>query len=1036
MTEYVNVGGQYIASDSPAARVAAGIGYGASPNVPSGSQQGTTIGERWAAQFKNENPISTGSRWAVQYEKPKQETETLNVNQATLNTLKVNAEKIQETEAAQKEYTKQYAKATTRDPSDPFGYYKDVAYQVGRPALNVETLELTGYANMTGYKPGESPKERVIGSIIGARMTPEQVMRITPGGYVRNPVTGGSEYRGGSEYPFPETREKGPSQETLDIMGEAINISQNMGLNVLKSGNWTGNPIFSFSKETQEAMNKSIGISQDISLNLLKYGTWTRPSAEQEFDMLHPEAGKLQAPSQEPLLGVGMTQTVSAEIDKFFSPSIAYTSKMGLPSIIPEKAKELFKFTMVGMVTLPIDIITGLPKTGSRAIERTLAVTPPISFLPGMEKVRFEGLEETKVGFTEMGSAALEDPLTFAVQMIGFSFGSSILMAGLASNKIPKPTFTSIKYEKVFPEQAEYRYTGAGVEWLGKAQPVIGLNNLRPVLGTPKLNVEGVMKIPTPFSPIENAILRPALTEYSKMLKALPEGEVFARARLFSGERVEMLGYIKGTGGIGDMELRFKTGMESYTYLYSQKYPTQTQASLKEAILASDRFMGNVKASKKIVSILREEGTTVKIGGSVAQYTWLGKEMWRPTGDIDLYYSKDPALLAKRFVKELNTIYGEGTLRIAEGKSSLVEIDVGGGKFIHAFDIHRMQGEPVVSGAESRLLNPTYVGYGYKVDLPVITSEGFREMGLREQAGRKLTSTLMTREFGFSPEAHRLKDVGDYLNILHSKGGAELAGRFESTIPLDIMKSFGKPETKVFVPYKESSYGGGIKKVAPVLSMSRAGISSPSDSVSTALSRLASTVSARASPRSTSTLISLSDNISRSLVSSHLPRSSGISFRVSRSLSSEVSRSLSLASNVSSSLASSSRASSVPRSLLSSLSASPSRSISSLSSSASSSLYSSLSSEYPSISPPMSPSLSFSSFSSIFGFGQGPPIRMGMPMGNFFTKKLFKEKIFAGKEYRYTPSVAAVMEGISSSKMPRSTISGLNLRPVIRGRRS
>jgi hypothetical protein len=71
---------------------------------------------------------------------------------------------VQEAQAA---YAREYSKVAIPNPLDPLGYYKEVAYLPGRPALNLETLGFTGYGADVG--------EQIIGSIAGQHLLPEQV---------------------------------------------------------------------------------------------------------------------------------------------------------------------------------------------------------------------------------------------------------------------------------------------------------------------------------------------------------------------------------------------------------------------------------------------------------------------------------------------------------------------------------------------------------------------------------------------------------------------------------------------------------------------------------------------------------------------------------------------------------------------------------------------------------------------------------------------------------------------------------------------
>jgi len=74
---------------------------------------------------------------------------------------------IAQVQEAQAAYAREYSKVAIPNPLDPLGYYKEVAYMPGRPALNLETLVMTGYGADVG--------EQIIGSIAGQHLLPEQV---------------------------------------------------------------------------------------------------------------------------------------------------------------------------------------------------------------------------------------------------------------------------------------------------------------------------------------------------------------------------------------------------------------------------------------------------------------------------------------------------------------------------------------------------------------------------------------------------------------------------------------------------------------------------------------------------------------------------------------------------------------------------------------------------------------------------------------------------------------------------------------------
>jgi hypothetical protein len=263
-------------------------------------------------------------------------------------------------------------------------------------------------------------------------------------------------------------------QQQGKVIEEAFGISQAIGLNLIRSGSWTGVPQ---QKSTAQQ-------------------TKTTPlTAEQQFDILHPGYWQSVTGSSQttPTLGIGMTQKTFQNIDEFFAPSIAHTSKQGIPAILPEAGKEIFKGG-IGLVTGPVDILTGLPQTGGRAVERVLAVTTPYGLLPQGQKAREEGVADIGKGFISIGSAAISNPVAFFGQALG---GSMVLgLAGSSLVKTKAEGEVNAVVMKTAPEGTDITNLVA-VE--GKYNVETSIGGVR-VAGK-KINIEGLqssVELPTP----------------------------------------------------------------------------------------------------------------------------------------------------------------------------------------------------------------------------------------------------------------------------------------------------------------------------------------------------------------------------------------------------------------------------------------------------------------------------------------------------------------------------------------------------------
>ncbi|MCX6775878.1 MAG: hypothetical protein NT130_03470 [Candidatus Micrarchaeota archaeon] len=1010
----------------------------------------------------------------------------------------------------QSEYLRQREKVTKENPNDPMGYFKDVAYQQGKPAMNLESMKGTGYANMT-FKDASgkqvSWRDQTIDWIAGQYMTPEQIMRISPGGLVRNPITRDSEYRGGSESVFPTNNQIIPSKETLEIMETAIGISQGIGLDLLR----------------MKIMRDATGISQGIGLNLIKYGNWMKTTTTKSsldvisetisesdiilnawgwnYKNINTLGGKTAV-----FVAIGLEDMMSSikgliEVTTplgSFSEAVRETKgfreNMNLqtslnvgvypayytwthPGEVSTGVSMLLGTTMPVRMALKSMASWGLTMTATGEGFKVITGQPAFSNMKEMS-VEFwaggtSGLMATFVG-SQMGSAFKIVPrgdIIGTVGELGKRMGAGAVTLGSASGVYTsseqmlfkmQPNYREIGgsmligmglgvafagasygYERAFksgllpvgslerneiwqtsyatgePVTTQRVWSGLSFQW-GNKVSAIGIETGSAAggritrfsffKGIPKIETEGFVNFnplemkPVDYSLYETKMLKGPMEEYRMKIDVRMGGEMWTMPKIRQAEILhaagneKMLGYMYAMEGHWTEMYELERAIGEKSYTFAQTKPAST---VKE-VLGSIELFQKEGATDIIYNTLKSERSGLILFGSAEQKLMMGGKMWVSPHDIDIK-ALNPEDLANKLVKSLKPIYGKD-IRISAESTSLVEIRASSsGEFVHAFDIHSIYGY----GEELR--PGLYVGWGKFEQAPQLTREGFFVDTLENQAIRKGVSSLTPREAGFLPDAHRLKDIGHLLNIGEFKGKGDLVAQFKRLVPEPILKEWGTGKG-TFVKM-------GNLYVTPSVS--------PLSRIGAILSEIGSSSSGR---RSTNSLLSsLSSDIFKSSDSS-------IASSVSKSFFSSISRdsastSGSASASLSYLLSGSSASSSISRSLLRSLSSassSYSQSRSSLSSSASSSL-SSLSSS--------SSSSSSSSLSSLLGSGKSPPIKLDFP-GTFFTKNLFKEKIFSSKKFKYTPSLAASMEGIFSSKMPKSTISGLNLRPVVKRRKS
>ena len=116
-----------------------------------------------------------------------------------------------------------------------------------------------------------------------------------------------------------------------------------------------------------------------------------------------------------------------------------------------------------------------------------------------------------------------------------------------------------------------------------------------------------------------------------------------------------------------------------------------------------------------------------------------------------------------------NKYEGPGKVFVEGDKttSTLISTDKG-----HLFDIH-----DTTTGAGYGS-NKLAFGFGQEAR---VKFEGFKQTSTSEQSTRKMASVFTFREQGFAPEAHRVKDVADYINTERELTNRLSGGTKEST---------------------------------------------------------------------------------------------------------------------------------------------------------------------------------------------------------------------------------------------------------------
>lgn len=366
-------------------------------------------------------------------------------------------------------------------------------------------------------------------------------------------------------------------------------------------------------------------------------------------------------------------------------------------------------------------------------------------------------------------------------------------------------------------------------------------------------------------------------------------------------------------------------------------------------------------------------------------------------GDIDLQLKVGDAASAAKAKSLAAQLKAAGEpVRISRQTPTLIE-SFKSGKWSHAVDIHSID-QPLDADI------PLEQAWGFKFDHTPTKIEGVKSMPLSEFRTRKAASILTFRQKGFAPEAHRLKDIPDFLT------SQEYLSRVAS--PQDL-GTVGKLRALY------GNVGAGSTVSVPIYSPPAA---SPSVAIAAsaapAVGALSGSVSRARSP-------SPSRSLSASLGT--MPAS----LKIIRSPSGSIPASVSAAPSFSPS-----PSRSVSRSISPSVSISPSRSVS-----PSRSISPSLSLSPPSVSPSPSPSPSISPSPSVSpsvgspSFGSPTPVfkkpKISLPYAEFggggrrAKPVKFKPKYFA--------SIEASVFKIKGKPSKFAIASGLGTRPIAWG---
>jgi hypothetical protein len=221
-------------------------------------------------------------------------------------------------------------------------------------------------------------------------------------------------------------------------------------------------------------------------------------------------------------------------------------------------------------------------------------------------------------------------------------------------------------------------------------------------------------------------------------------------------------GYTKETvQNVVDVRTVMRTTQNTKPTTIDEALPTETGTLNAAGVKAVKEY---VIANKGDVEMLYGSYATKPQLSKSFEYSKAGKSALRTPGDIDIQLTTGEQGAIK-FAGELTSkLRASGAdVRVSPEKPTLIEANVGGGKYAHAVDIHFMGEKPV------DILTPTRdVAWGFKFEKPTVQQEGIPTMALNEQGLRKGASILGFKEVPegmVGPRLHRVKDIPDYFQV-------------------------------------------------------------------------------------------------------------------------------------------------------------------------------------------------------------------------------------------------------------------------------
>jgi len=383
----------------------------------------------------------------------------------------------------------------------------------------------------------------------------------------------------------------------------------------------------------------------------------------------------------------------------FFEERKTTTAALGLQGLPASK--------MIGAIGNVVQMFSSVPRAAEMAWQDPGLIAPGAAILA----------HSMTVGTVK---AFKEDPIQTTMEFA--LMGKALHMTQV------KVSGTAAKLPVKFGVEKVEGYRGAYVDIKGQVKPVVGVEGGKIKLGEPTTLKPSAIKDMRPESPLQTHMIETTIKEH------------------FSA-----------------------SDLKAFQSARNTIYQTQYQAAGKGATFPEGTKSLSPEGTKVVLDFAKKNNAEVY--GSFATEGQVPKGVRRVPGDMDLQLTaatQAEAVLNTQSLLRALKAKGE-PVRISSKSPTLIE-SYTKGEWHHAVDLHFTVKGEYIAPARSGLL-------GYGMDKPLIEVSGIKAMGLTEQVIRKGESAVRPhepgylvkakgeafKEVGIGPEAHRIKDIHDFV---------------------------------------------------------------------------------------------------------------------------------------------------------------------------------------------------------------------------------------------------------------------------------